>query len=88
MNWLAVADMSAGLSSGHGWAGLPAGCGEAGPVLLLVASLSLVGVSRRRAVMLICAGWVPQDGLFGWNATAGLRANVATMLIMEWLFIA
>ena len=25
-------------------------------------------VSGRRAVRLICAGWVPQDGLFGWNA--------------------
>ena len=27
----------------------------------------------RRAVRLICAGWLPQDGLFGWNASAGLE---------------
>jgi hypothetical protein len=26
----------------------------------------------RRAVRLICAGWLPQDGLFGWDATAGV----------------
>jgi integrase/recombinase XerD len=26
-----ITDMSAGLSSRHGWAGLPAGCGETGP---------------------------------------------------------
>jgi len=24
------------------------------------------------AVRLIFAGWLPQDGLFGWNASAGL----------------
>ena len=24
-------------------------------------------VSGRRAVRLICAGWLPQDGLFGWS---------------------
>jgi hypothetical protein len=26
---------------------------------------------------LICAGWLPQDGVFGWSVTAGLRTNVA-----------
>jgi len=25
-------------------------------------------MSGRRAVTLICAGWLPQDGLFGWKA--------------------
>jgi hypothetical protein len=27
---------------------------------------------RDGAVRLICAGWLPQDGLFGWSASAGL----------------
>ncbi len=32
-------------------------------------------MSWRRAVRLICAGWLPQDGLFGWNLAAGLRVE-------------
>src|SRR5215212_2025929 len=39
--------------------------------------LILVSVSSRRAVRLIFAGWLPQDGLFGWDAPAGLEADVA-----------
>ena len=31
----------------------------------------------RRAVRLICAGWVPQDGLFGWSGSACLGSSVA-----------
>jgi hypothetical protein len=27
------------------------------------------------AVRLIFAGWLPQDGLFGWNASAGLKVE-------------
>jgi hypothetical protein len=27
---------------------------------------------RDGAVRLICAGWLAQDGLFGWSASAGL----------------
>src|SRR5215213_1920081 len=33
-------------------------------------------VSGRRAVMLICAGWLPQDGVFGWSVLACLRSSV------------
>jgi hypothetical protein len=29
-------------------------------------------VRRGGAVRLIFAGWLPQDGLFGWSASAGL----------------
>jgi len=32
------------------------------------ASRAAACVSGRRAVRLICAGWLPQDGLFGWSA--------------------
>ena len=31
------------------------------------AVITVVSVSGRRAVRLICAGWLPQDGLFGWS---------------------
>ncbi len=31
------------------------------------------GVSVRRAVTLICAGWLPQGGLFGGSWAAGLE---------------
>src|SRR3954469_3437124 len=34
-------------------------------------------VGVRRVVTLICAGWLPQDGLFGGSWTAGLAASVA-----------
>jgi hypothetical protein len=43
--------------------------------LFHAASLSVVDVSWRRAVRLISAGWLPQDELFGWNATAGLKSE-------------
>jgi hypothetical protein len=35
--------------------------------------LILVSVSVRRAVRLVCAGSLPQDVLFGWNASDGLE---------------
>jgi hypothetical protein len=37
----------------------------------------LVSVSLRRAVSLIFAGWVPQDGRFGWSGSACLATSVA-----------
>src|SRR3954452_5375090 len=30
-----------------------------------------------RVSRLTCAGWLPQDRVFGWSATAGLRTSVA-----------
>src|SRR5882757_2617089 len=37
-----------------------------------------VGVSFRDAwSRLICAGWLPQDRVFGWERSAGLRTSVA-----------
>jgi hypothetical protein len=36
-------------------------------------SVSLHDASSR----LICAGWLPQDRVFGWSVTAGLRTSVA-----------
>ena len=37
---------------------------------------------------LICAGWLPQDGVFGWSVTAGLRTSVAWSLMGIGLLIA
>jgi hypothetical protein len=48
----------------------------------------VVGLGQRvgrRAVRLICAGWLPQDGLFGWNASAALENERDQP---GWLFIA
>jgi hypothetical protein len=37
-----------------------------------------VSVSFRDAwSRLICAGWLPQDRVFGWERSAGLRTSVA-----------
>ena len=52
---------------GNGSESFPLPCSVFGPVVT-----GAVGVSWRRAVRLICAGWLPQDGLFGWDATAGV----------------
>ena len=41
----------------------------------------------RRAVRLICAGWLPQDELFGWNATAGLKSERGRWMIMKKLIL-
>ncbi|MFB9071869.1 hypothetical protein ACFFX0_29810 [Citricoccus parietis] len=34
-------------------------------------------VNGRRAVRLICAGWLPQDGVFGRSGTACLESSIA-----------
>ncbi len=34
-----------------------------------VTGLVVASVSHRRVVNLICAGWLPQDGLFGWSGS-------------------
>jgi hypothetical protein len=57
------ADREAGPSSGQR---------EMASGLWALFALGLAGASRacvsgRRAVRLICAGWLPQDGLFGWS---------------------
>ena len=61
--------------------GVVKGQGEAAPGWLLgrrfawpdqVDELACVSV-RDGAVRLIFAGWLPQDGLFGWSASAGLE---------------
>ena len=60
------------LSSGHGKTASAPGV-EA--VFCCSSACLLIFGARvwRRAVRLICAGWLPQDGLFGWNASAGLE---------------
>ena len=57
-------DMEVGLSSGQG---------EAVSTTVAVDTASVSGcaggdvrVGDRRVVSLICAGWLPQDGVFGW----------------------
>jgi hypothetical protein len=55
-------------------AGLSSGQGEAVSMTVVVDTASVSGcawgggerVDDRRGVSLICAGWLPQDGLFGW----------------------
>jgi hypothetical protein len=69
---------SALLSRGRGWSGRLTGCGAAGP-FFVAASFDLGQRVWRRAVRLICAGWLPQDGLFGWDAPAGLGADVTVL---------
>jgi hypothetical protein len=55
-----------------------------GPVSLLL-GLSRFGVLSDARSSLICAGWLPQDGLFDWNGHHCLqKANVASR---GWLFI-
>ena len=64
-------DMEAGLSSGQG---------EAVSTAVVVDTASVPGMSHwwwracrcRRVVSLICAGWLPQDGLFGGERFRGL----------------
>jgi hypothetical protein len=41
-----------------------------------------VCVSWRRAVRLICAGWLPQDGLFGWEVSLSRSERGHPRLIM------
>ena len=62
------------LSRGHGWAGRLTGCVATGPFLPGVFDLGqrVRCDSRSR---LICAGWLPQDGLFGGDASAGLGSE-------------
>jgi hypothetical protein len=52
----------------------PCGC----TAVVTVGVWSRVSVSFNDASSrLICAGWLPQDRVFGWSVTAGLRTSVA-----------
>ena len=68
---------------GHGWAGRLAGCRR--PALFPCCWVFRFGVLSDARSSLICAGWLPQDGLFDWNGHHCLqKANVASR---GWLFI-
>ena len=68
---------------GHGWAGRLAGCRR--PALFPCCWVFGFGVLSDARSSLICAGWLPQDGLFDWNGHHCLqKANVASR---GWLFI-
>jgi hypothetical protein len=69
---------------GHGWAGRLAGCRQPAlfPCWLVFPGGGVFSDARSS---LICAGWLPQDGLLDWNGHHCLqKANVASS---GWLFI-
>jgi hypothetical protein len=62
---------------------LSSGQGEAPPIWVGGRRLVLAGwgvVTKRvvaTRVSLICAGWLPQDGAFGWSGSACLESSVS-----------
>ena len=72
--WMSDFGVAEALTRGHGWAGRLAGCVATGPFLPGVFDLGQRVRCDARS-RLICAGWLPQDGLFDGDASAGLDSE-------------